>query len=79
MNLHVEFCESSQTIELEFKEIQGIAAGEQYDGPYEITPAKEDQILHTTEKTMAQDVIVKAIPKEYGLVTYNQDKTIRIT
>lgn len=79
--LELEIEETTQEIDLEFGEIQVIHsdAAERYTGPYEITPGREEQILPAADKLMEQDVIVKAIPKEYGLVTYNQDKTLRIT
>ena len=57
----------------------GASDAETYDGVYEITPTTEPQTLPTARKIMAADVIVNAIPKEYGLVTYNQDKIIKIT
>ena len=33
-----------------------------YEGPYEVIPAFDDQILETAEKTMSDDVVVKEIP-----------------
>ena len=35
--------------------------GEVYDGPYEVSPTFEDQILHTEKKYMEDNVIVDAI------------------
>lgn len=49
-----------------------------YRGSYEVTPTVDEQILATAQKLMAEDVIVKAIPKEYGLVTYDQSRTITV-
>lgn len=43
--------------------------GEIYDGDYEITPSTEDQILSTDKKLLRHDIVVKAIPSNYGLVT----------
>ena len=40
-----------------------------YDGPYEITPGEEAQTLHMEGMRASQDVTVKPIPKNYGLVT----------
>lgn len=80
MYLEVEFIDNDMQLDVDFGEVQEIiVAPDRYTGPYEIIPAAQEQILHTAEKTMDQDVIVKAIPKEYGLVTYNQDKTLKIT
>ena len=52
---------------------------EQYEGVYEIMPTEEEQVLETKDKLLKENVVVAAIPKEYGRVTYNQDKTITIT
>lgn len=35
---------------------------DQYDGPYEIIPKTEPQILSTREKTMMDDVTVREVP-----------------
>lgn len=59
--------------------VGGAILPEYYYGEYEITPNAETQILGTSQKLMEKDVVVAPIPKEYGLVTYNQDKTITIT
>lgn len=42
-----------------------------YEGPYEITPAAEEQVLETAGKTMDGNVRVGAIPNNYGLITWN--------
>ena len=44
---------------------------EQYDGEYEITPSTEEQILETADRTMMRNVVVKPIPKNYGLITWD--------
>ncbi len=75
----VGFTENRSTMEADFGEIQTVGDGKKYQGQYEVTPAAEPQTLPTAHKIMAADVIVNAIPKEYGLVTYNQDKIIKIT
>jgi hypothetical protein len=51
----------------------------EYAGEYSITPAAEPQILETAGKIMRYNVEIKPIPKEYGLVTYNQNREIIIT
>lgn len=80
MTLNIEFKESSQNIDLEFEQLQIVTREpEHYEGMYEIIPKPEAQILHTADKLMEHDITVKGIPKEYGLITYNQDKTLRIT
>lgn len=44
---------------------------EKYTGNYEVTPADYAQILPTENKLMTQDLTVKPIPSNYGLVTWN--------
>lgn len=43
----------------------------EYEGPYEVTPSQEQQILHTDDKLMTEDLIVNPIPSNYGLITWN--------
>ena len=54
-------------------------SAQKYEGEYEVTPTVNEQILETKNKLMTEDIKIQAIPKEYGLVTYNQNKVIRIT
>lgn len=49
--------------------IQG--GGSPYSGPYEITPSSEEQQIHAAGQYLEQDLVVKAIPNNYGLITYN--------
>lgn len=51
---------------------------EPYRGAYEVTPKVDKQILPTAQKLMVEDVVVKPIPKEYGLVTYDHTRTITV-
>lgn len=48
----------------------GVSGGD-YDGPYMITPSQQTQTLQTAGKTLSQNVTVKPIPQNYGLITYN--------
>lgn len=50
-----------------------------YEGNYVVIPSREPQILHTSRQVMLEDVLVNAIPKEYGLITYDQNRAITIT
>ena len=50
-----------------------------YEGNYVVAPSREPQILHTARQVMLEDVLVNAIPKEYGLITYDQNRAITIT
>lgn len=42
-----------------------------YDGPIEITPSRETQVLETQEKILITNIVVNPIPKHYGLITWN--------
>lgn len=43
----------------------------EYDGPYEVTPSEEAQVLETAGRTLSRAVAVNPIPSNYGLITYN--------
>ena len=47
-----------------------------YLGPYEVTPAREAQVLSTSGHSMSQDVVVEPIPSNYGLITYDGSKLV---
>lgn len=42
-----------------------------YDGEYEFTPTAETQTLDSTDKVMRHNVVIKPIPSNYGLITWN--------
>lgn len=42
-----------------------------YTGSYDITPTDEEQTLVTVGKSMASNVIVHAIPSNYGRIAWN--------
>ena len=42
-----------------------------YDGPYEITPTNQAQILSTADKVLEADIVIEPIPSNYGLITWN--------
>lgn len=42
--------------------------GEKYMGRYRVTPTRYEQVLNTSGYNMVDDVIIEAIPKNYGLV-----------
>lgn len=49
----------------------GGADGEPYAGPYEVTPTRETQVLHTAHKVASRNIVVKPIPPNYGLITWD--------
>lgn len=42
-----------------------------YDGAHEVTPSEETQILATEGKALNENIIVKPIPSNYGLITWD--------
>lgn len=54
--------------------IEAIGSVEQmpvYKGSYEIDPTTEEQTVATNGLVMERDFTIKAIPNNYGLITYN--------
>lgn len=43
----------------------------EYDGSYSITPGAEAQILETAYKVSIENIVIEAIPNNYGLITWN--------
>lgn len=44
---------------------------EAYDGPYEVTPGEQPQRIPVEHKWMREDLIVGAIPSDYGRLSWN--------
>lgn len=42
-----------------------------YSWAYEVTPSSETQTLATTGKVMDGDVVIRPIPSNYGLITWD--------
>lgn len=42
-----------------------------YNGSYTVTPSQETQILKTQNKSLARNITINPIPKNYGRITYN--------
>ena len=80
--LDVAFNQTEQRLDVGFKNFQSATTGgdaEYYKGSYEVTPLAEAQTLPTSGKILTEDVTIKPIPQEYGLVTYDNRKVITIT
>lgn len=48
-----------------------VVSGEEFDGPYEVTPTSESQTLHASGLFMREDITINPIPNNYGLITWN--------
>ena len=80
--LKVDLKGSTQRLLVKFNGFHGVTVvqdAEQYNGPCEVVPTRQSQTLETAGKLMQTNVVVGAIPKEYGLVTYDQRKRITVT
>lgn len=51
--------------------IGGRASYERYDGEYEVIPSTEEQVLETEMKLAKKNIIIKPIPQNYGLITWD--------
>lgn len=47
---------------------------EEYDGEYEFTPSAEEQIIPTAHKAVRENFIIKPIPPNYGLISWDGSK-----
>lgn len=56
-------------MDCEFVIVSGLNA--HYEGSYEFTPGDTEQIIAIADKTATADIIIKPIPSNYGLITYN--------
>ena len=70
MSFHITF-RDELGMKIRFGEVQYVPVSERYDGEYIIEPTQHEQILPTAEKLLAENITVKAIPKNYGLITWN--------
>ena len=51
--------------------VRELVGGEPYDGSYSVIPSNEVQTLPTSGKLLARNVVVGAIPSNYGLISWN--------
>lgn len=42
-----------------------------YDGPTEITPSEERQVLQTVDHAVSTNIVVSPIPSNYGRIAWN--------
>lgn len=55
----------------EFQVDFGANVAREYTGTYEVTPTQQTQTLPTVNKVLTDNVVIKPIPSNYGLITYN--------
>lgn len=63
----------AENVGLDLEQVRTIYEDERpaYSGPYTVAPGAETQTLETNGKRMTDNVVVGAIPSNYGLVTWN--------
>ena len=66
-DISVDVSGGEKTIELALGEASGYPT---YTGATEFTPTQETQIAFTAGKVVLEDIVINAIPYNYGLVTY---------
>lgn len=75
----------SDTLRASFSDSQSMAASfgevvevdkhlDFFEGPYEVTPTQETQILAVEMKVAAQNIVINPIPNNYGLITWDGSK-----
>lgn len=69
--MNVEFQPSSVTVSTGNQIARDYVDCDPYTGDYEVIPTTEDQILQTNNLRMTGNLTVKAIPNNYGLITWN--------
>lgn len=55
----------------EMGEYQKVIETDWYSGPYEWTPAAEQQIIPVEGLTAADNIIIRPIPSSWGRITWN--------
>lgn len=70
-NLDIEQDESLNYILDSGVAIVNYIEGEIYDGPFTVIPSLDPQILKTNGYVLTKDIVVGAIPSNYGLITWN--------
>lgn len=73
--MEIRFDVSAKRPEIEFalENVRIIDTGSAppYEGDYEVTPSAEEQRLLTANRLLNKDIVVRPIPRNYGLITYN--------
>lgn len=73
MELRFDVSAKRPEIEFALENVRVINTGSAppYEGDYEVTPSAEEQTLPTANRLLNKNIVVKPIPQNYGLITYN--------
>lgn len=69
--VNVSFISPSMGVSTGTPIVREYVGSEPYEGEYTITPSNETQILETKNLRMTDNLVVNAIPQNYGLITWN--------
>lgn len=69
--INVEIAQPSMGVSTETPIARDYVERDPYEGEYTITPTSETQILETKNFRMTDNIVVGAIPQNYGLITWN--------
>lgn len=61
----------TQTFNVGFTDVVEVTRTDYYDGPYDFIPGDDDQIIDISGKTATDNIVVYAIPSNYGKVSYD--------
>lgn len=62
---------SSATFAASFGNTVEVPVADYYEGEYEITPADEDVTIPASGLVMRENLVVKAVPQNYGRILWN--------
>lgn len=69
--VRVEFQAPSSSVSTGIPVVKEYIDADPYTGEVEVTPSAETQMLPTTGKRLLQNITIKPIPSNYGLITWN--------
>lgn len=70
--IELELMVSDQILELELGSVIEITTNvPEYEGPYEVTPTQQVQIINTDGLLLTGDLTIKPIPSNYGKIGWN--------
>lgn len=69
VSISMEVSHDSQSVEMEMG--AEIVMSPKYRGSYEFTPSEEQQIVQIDGKMAEENIVIKPIPSNYGLITWD--------
>lgn len=69
--INISFIEPSMGVSTGTPVAREYIGSDPYEGEYTVIPSNEAQILETKNLRMTDNVVINAIPQNYGLITWN--------